>query len=100
MRSAVMRLLGFLGRTERRVVLAILTTALIPLLGSLLIGRTIIDRITATAFVPEFGQQLEKSLDVYADLAKAIKQAMRAEGATIAASPTLRHAVAITDERR
>jgi nitrogen fixation/metabolism regulation signal transduction histidine kinase len=98
MRSAVMRLLGFLGRTERRVVLAILTTALIPLLGSLLIGRTIIDRITATAFVPEFGQQLEKSLDVYADLAKAIKQAMRAEGATIAASPTLRHAVAITDE--
>ena len=89
---------GFLGRTERRVVLAILLTALIPLVGSLLIGRTIIARITATAFVPEFGQQLERSLDVYADLAKALKQAMKAEGDAIAGSPALRQAVASRDE--
>jgi nitrogen fixation/metabolism regulation signal transduction histidine kinase len=89
--------LRFLGRIERRVIVAILLTAAIPLCGSLLVGRTIIDRITATAFHPEFGAHLERSLDVYADLVKAIKQSMKSEGEAIAFAPAMRAAAALPD---
>src|SRR4051794_16911201 len=54
-----------LGTTARRIVYAILLTALIPVVSSLLISRAIIARVSATAFQPEFGAQLDRSLAVY-----------------------------------
>ena len=90
-------LLQFLGRTERRVISAILLTAMIPLVGSLLAARTVIARVSATAFNPEFGEHLDQSLLVYADLVKAIKQGMRSEADAIAASPALRTAASAAD---
>src|SRR4051812_43351786 len=89
----------FLGTTARRIVYAILITALIPLVSALLISRAIIARVSATAFQPEFGQHLDRSLGVYADLAKALKQTMRAEGQAIAASEPLRAASVAKDAR-
>lgn len=82
------------GRTEQRVILAILITAVIPLVAAIFIARTVIARISATAFQPEFGAHLDQSLDVYADLVKAIKQGMRSEADAIAASPAVAAAVA------
>lgn len=79
-----------LGRTERRVVAAILVTALIPLVASILIARAVIARVSATAFQPEFGAHLDQALEVYAELATAIKQSMRAEAEAIAAAEPLR----------
>ncbi|MCC6556905.1 MAG: HAMP domain-containing protein [Polyangiaceae bacterium] len=79
-----------LGRTERRVVGAILVTALIPLVASILIARAVIARVSATAFQPEFGAHLDQALEVYAELATAIKQGMRAEADAIAAGERLR----------
>ena len=73
-----------LGTTARRVVYAIFVTALIPLVMSLLTARAIIGRVSATAFQPEFGAHLDQALGVYADLAKAVKQQMRAEAEAIA----------------
>lgn len=81
-----------LGRTERRVVVAILVTALIPLVASILIARTVIARVSAVAFQPEFGAHLDRALGVYAELATAIKQRMRAEAEAIAAAPPLQAA--------
>jgi two-component system, NtrC family, nitrogen regulation sensor histidine kinase NtrY len=86
-----------LGRTERRVVAAILITATISLVAAILMGRSIIARISATAFHPEFGTALDQSLGVYADLAKALKQSMRYEAEAIAASSTLRASAARGD---
>src|SRR5262245_894099 len=88
----------FLGRTERRVVTAILITALIPLVAALFIGRTVISRISASAFQPEFGEHLDKSLGVYADLVKSMKQGMRAETDVIVLSDGLRAAIAADDK--
>jgi two-component system, NtrC family, nitrogen regulation sensor histidine kinase NtrY len=85
--------------TERRVVFAILLTALIPLAAALLIARAIIARVSATAFQPEFGTHLDQALGVYADLAKAIKQGMHAEAEAIAASGALPIAVSSGDPR-
>jgi two-component system nitrogen regulation sensor histidine kinase NtrY len=82
------------GTTAGRVVFAILVTALIPLAAALLVSRAIINRATSAAFQPEFGANLEQALGVYADLAKAVKQGMRAEAEAIAASEPLRLAAA------
>jgi nitrogen fixation/metabolism regulation signal transduction histidine kinase len=86
-----------LGTTARRVVIAILVTALIPLVAAVFTARTIIARVSATAFQPEFGAHLDQALGVYADLAKAIKQQMRAEAEAIAASEPLRVAAIARD---
>jgi nitrogen fixation/metabolism regulation signal transduction histidine kinase len=86
-----------LGRTERRVVVAVLITAVIPLVAAIFMARAMIARVSATAFQPEFGAHLDRSLEVYADLARTIKQDMRHEADAIAASPKLERAARGSD---
>ncbi|WP_437830274.1 sensor histidine kinase [Sorangium sp. So ce1153] len=88
------------GRTERRVVAAILVTALIPLVASIVVARTVIARVSATAFQPEFGVHLDGALGVYAELAAALKQGMRFEAEAIAAADPLRQSAFAGDEPR
>lgn len=88
-----------LGRTERRVVSAILVTALIPLVASILIARAVIQRVSAAAFQPEFSAHLHRALGVYRELAASIKQGMRYEADAIASSATLRKAAERRDEQ-
>lgn len=85
------------GTTARRVVLAILLTALIPLLAAAIVSRVIIARVSAAAFQPEFGAHLEQALGVYTDLARAVKLQMAAEADAIAASAPLGKAAAARD---
>ncbi len=73
------------GRTERRVVVAILITAFIPLVAALALGVRTITNISATAFQPEFGEAIDRSLGVYTDLVASIKLGMRYEADAIAA---------------
>ncbi len=73
----------------RRVVLAVLVTAVIPLVAALFLARTMVARVSATAFQPEFGAHLDRALGVYADLARTIKQGMRHEADAIAMQPGL-----------
>lgn len=87
-----------LGRTERRVVSAILVTALIPLVASILIARAVIQRVSAAAFQPEFSAHLHRALGVYRELATSIKQGMRYEADAIASSASLRNAAERHDE--
>jgi len=87
------------GTTARRMVVAILVTALIPLVSALLIARATISRVSATAFQPEFGQHIDQALGVYADLARALKQTMRAEAQAIAAREPLRAAAMAKDAK-
>jgi two-component system nitrogen regulation sensor histidine kinase NtrY len=82
------------GTTARRVVFAILLTALIPLVAALVIARALIERVSDTAFQPEFGARIEQAQGVYADLVKATKQGMKWEAQAIAASEPLRKAAA------
>ncbi len=85
------------GRTERRVILAVSITAVIPLVAAILMARAMIARVSATAFQPEFGAHLDRSLEVYADLARTIKQDMRHEAEAIALSPPLARAARASD---
>ncbi len=86
-----------LGTTARRVAFAIFVTALLPLVAGTLTARALLARVSATAFQPEFGAHLDQALGVYADLARALKQEMRAEAEAIAASEPLRAAALARD---
>ncbi len=90
----------WLGRTDLRVLFAILITALIPLVGSTAFARAIIARVSATAFQPEFGAHLDQALTVYADLAKAMKEALRIEATAMAGSAAVRDPSFFRDEAR
>ncbi len=81
-----------MGRTERRVVLAVLVTALIPLVAVLFLARTMVAQVSAVAFQPEFGMHLDRALELYADLARVTKQSMRYETDAIALRPALESA--------
>ncbi|MFO0758880.1 MAG: ATP-binding protein [Byssovorax sp.] len=87
----------FFGTTARRVVYAILLTALIPLVAALLISRAMIARMAGVAFQPEFGARIEQAQGVYADLVKATKQSLRWEAQAIAASDSLQKAARSSD---
>lgn len=81
-----------MGRTERRVVFAVLVTALIPLVAVLFMTRAMVARVSAMAFQPEFGMHLDRALELYADLARVTKQSMRHETDAIAMRPALEQA--------
>ena len=84
--------MAILGRTERRLALAIVLTAVIPLIVSIYFARAIFDRVLAQALSPELGEHLDQALGVYQDLAKAIKDDMRHQADAIAAREPLRAA--------
>ncbi len=85
------------GSIRRRLALAIVLTALIPLLVAIWVADYLV-RATAQRFYrPEVGQQLDRSLDLYQELARAVKASMRHEATAIAADPALRKAVASGD---
>lgn len=86
-----------MGRTERRVVFAVLVTALIPLVAALFMARAMVARVSAVAFQPEFGMHLDRALELYADLARVTKQSMRHETDAIALRPGLGKAAKADD---
>ena len=87
-----------IGRTELRVVLALLLVGLLPLLSATWLANKVVNNVTSTAFQPEFGERLERSLGLYAELVKTMKRRMRTEGALMAADDELRRASAAADE--
>jgi nitrogen fixation/metabolism regulation signal transduction histidine kinase len=85
------------GRIQARLALAIVITALIPVLVAIWLGDKYVRETGARYFVPEIGTHLDRSLALYQELARTLKARMREEGAVIALSPSLRRAVAAKD---
>jgi two-component system nitrogen regulation sensor histidine kinase NtrY len=85
------------GRIRRRLALAIVLTALIPVCAAIWLARSLLEQSSARIFLPEIGQRLRQSLSLYQDLAAAVKSRMRAETEAIASAPELRAALAAND---
>jgi len=85
------------GRIRRRLALAIVLTALIPLLAAVWLAESTVRRTSAKFFIPEVGAHLDKSLGLYQELARSVKGLMRQEAAEIALRPALRRAVSAND---
>jgi two-component system nitrogen regulation sensor histidine kinase NtrY len=83
---------------RRRLTLAILVTALIPVLVAVWLAETTVRQTSARFFVPEVGARLDRSVELYQELAHAVKAAMRNEAEALAANETLRRAAAAGDK--
>src|SRR5688572_7615274 len=80
------------GRIRRRLALAIVLTALIPVLAAIFLAEITVRDAAARLFPPETETHLEQSLGVYQELARSVKAGMRHEAALIAAHEPLRSA--------
>ena len=82
------------------MVLALLVVGLLPLLSATLLANQVVNQVTNIAFQSEFGEQLERSLGLYAELVQTLKKRMRAEGALMASDVELRQAAAEGDDAK
>jgi nitrogen fixation/metabolism regulation signal transduction histidine kinase len=89
-----------LGRIRRRLTLAIGLTALIPVLVSIGLVEITVRQTSARFFVPEIGQRLDQSLELYQELARAIKARMRSDASVVAADHELGEALKAHDGER
>ncbi len=80
------------GKTERRLALAILLSAILPLLVAVLFANSLFKQASAIWFDPEVGQQLDRGVAVYKDYVKAIRDDMKHQADAIAADEVLREA--------
>jgi len=80
------------GKTERRLALAILMSAMLPLLVAMLFANSLFRQASAIWFNPEVGQQLDRGVAVYKDYVKAIRDDMKHQADAIAADEVLREA--------
>lgn len=84
--------MALFGRIRRRLALAIVLTALIPVSVAVLLASSMVRQTSARFYVPEVGARLDQSLGLYQDLARAIKASMRHEATAIATRQRLRDA--------
>ncbi|HYQ02677.1 MAG TPA: ATP-binding protein [Polyangiaceae bacterium] len=85
------------GRIRRRLALAIVLTALIPLLAAVWLAESTVHTTSVKFFIPDVGAHLDKSLGLYQELARSVKALMRQEAAEIAQRPGLRRASTASD---
>jgi len=88
------------GRIRRRLALAIVLTALIPVCAAIWLSRSMLRQSSARFFQPEIGQRLTQSLELYQELAAAVKSRMRVSTQAMAAGEELRAAAAEHDASR
>jgi nitrogen fixation/metabolism regulation signal transduction histidine kinase len=85
------------GRIRRRLALAIVLTALIPLLAAIWLAESTVRQTSARFFIPDIGSHLDRSLGLYQELARNVKALMRQEAAEISLRPALRRAAKSSD---
>jgi two-component system nitrogen regulation sensor histidine kinase NtrY len=77
------------GKTERRLALAILLSAIVPLLAAVFLASSLLNQASSTWINPEVGQQLDRGVAVYKDYVKAIKDDMNHQADAMTADETL-----------
>jgi nitrogen fixation/metabolism regulation signal transduction histidine kinase len=86
-----------MSRIRRRLTIAMLVTAIIPVGVAVWLASKIIRDTSARFFVPEVGARLDRSLGLYQELARSVKAVMRSEASAMAADGELVRAVASDD---
>src|ERR1044071_395047 len=88
------------GRIRRRLALAIVLTALIPVCAAIWLSRSMLRQSSARFFQPEIGKRLTQSLELYQDRAAAVKSLMRSNTEAMATSEDVRDAATAKDAGR
>jgi nitrogen fixation/metabolism regulation signal transduction histidine kinase len=92
--------LRFRGKTELRLALIVLATAVVPLVTAIVFARSFFERSVGVWLAPEIGLQLDRGLDVYKDYVRARKEALRREADVLAQDDELRTALEGKDRAR
>ena len=92
--------LRFRGKTELRLALIVLATAIVPLVTAIVFARSLFDRSVSVWLNPEVGKQLDRGLDVYRDYVLAKKDALRSEADVLAQDDELRTSLEGRDRSR
>jgi nitrogen fixation/metabolism regulation signal transduction histidine kinase len=82
-----------LGKTERRVALVILLTALLPLASAMVLAYSLLDYASSVWLRPEVDQELERGIELYKDYVRTVKDDMRHQTDAMTADDALRDAV-------
>ncbi len=80
------------GKTERRLALVVLLTAIVPLAVALYLAASLFRGASSIWFNPEIGEQLDRGVEVYKDYVRAVKEDMRHQAMAIASDEVLREA--------
>jgi two-component system nitrogen regulation sensor histidine kinase NtrY len=80
------------GKTERRLVLALLVTSIVPLAAAIFVANSLFFSGAWLGFDPEVGKQLDRSVEIHKDYVNAIKDDMRHQTDAISADEVLREA--------
>jgi two-component system, NtrC family, nitrogen regulation sensor histidine kinase NtrY len=80
------------GKTELRLALVILLTAIIPLAVAVALASTMLDYAKQRWMPPEVGGQLERGIDLYKEYVRAVKDDLRHEAEAMAGDEALRTA--------
>ncbi len=81
-----------LGKTERRLALVILVTAILPLASAMMLAYSLLKSASSVWLRPEVEQELERGIDVYKDYVGAVKDGMKQQADAIAGDEALREA--------
>lgn len=86
------------SRTVRKLTFAILLTAVIPLVTANIIASSLVSNISTQLYNPKVGEELDRSLDLYKELAASVKAAMRYQAEAIASQEGLRAAAVLNHQ--
>jgi len=81
-----------LGKTERRVALVILLTALLPLASAMVLAYSLLDYASSVWLRPEVDQELERGIELYKDYVRTVKDDMKHQTDAMTADDALRAA--------
>jgi two-component system nitrogen regulation sensor histidine kinase NtrY len=82
-----------LNKTEHRLALAILVTAILPLASAMMLAYSLLNYASSVWLRPEVGEELVRGIDVYKDYVKAVKDDMKHQTDAIASDELLRASV-------
>ncbi|MDP9148942.1 MAG: ATP-binding protein [Myxococcota bacterium] len=81
-----------LDKTEHRLALVILLTAILPLASAMLLAYSLLNYASSVWLRPEVEQQLEGGIDLYKDYVRAIKEDMKHQTDAMVGDEVLREA--------
>ncbi|HSY22011.1 MAG TPA: ATP-binding protein [Polyangiaceae bacterium] len=82
-----------LNKTEHRLALAILVTAILPLASAMMLAYSLLNYASSVWLRPEVEEELERGIDLYKDYVKVVKDDMKHQTEAIASDEMLRASV-------
>src|SRR5579871_4936762 len=81
-----------LNKTEHRLALAILVTAILPLASAMMLAYSLLNYASSVWLRPEVEEQLDRGIDLYKDYVRAVKDDMKHQTDAIVGDEALRAA--------